>query len=188
MRPLPYAQSLFHLISSPRLFAKEVITSFEDGREISKWSFSGKHLFFDIDDTLGVHKGGLNADICKELNQLISAGKTVHLITNCSQGRAEEHRSKLREHDCHAEFWQHGLKPDFQWLLGELTTKSMSPSECSFYGDRPTMDLWMAWKAGFGHRVWIRGWRELSSQRTGFLRWIQDLEWTLLEPHLHRTD
>jgi ribonucleotide monophosphatase NagD (HAD superfamily) len=184
MRLLLYVSSLFQLIFRPSHFYKNVITSIEDQTNISQWKIWGKHLFFDIDDTLGVHRGGLNADICHSLDLLAENGKSVHLLTNCSHHRAEDHQRRLEEFSCKAELWTHGMKPNYHWLRREIEQRDMLLSDCCFFGDRPTMDLWMAFKAGFGYRVWVTGWRELSPEGKGPLGWIQSIEWKALEPHL----
>lgn len=181
MRFLPYAQSFLHLIRHPEDFGETVITGSEEETELSNWNTPSRHLFFDIDDTLTPHRAGLNEELCSILDQWTRQEKEIHLVTNCSQGRAEQHRQRLRDFNCKANLWPHGLKPDYKWLCRELGTRGISPKECSFYGDRPTMDLWMAWKAGFAHRIWVKGWRQHSNRGSGLLRWSQDLEWKLLD-------
>jgi hypothetical protein len=188
MRLLRYLQSLIFLLTSPKYFSEKVISSIEESREISKWATPSQHLFFDIDDTLGIHRGGLNEEICINLNTLVNQGKSVYLLTNCSLSRANEHKDRLKRYQCKATLWPHGQKPDHVWLKQELSSKGLKAEDCSFYGDRPTMDLWMAWKAGFGHRIWIKGWRSLSKDRTGPLRWIQNLEWRRLNPQFLETE
>jgi ribonucleotide monophosphatase NagD (HAD superfamily) len=147
--------------------------------DIQQWTIEPQsHLFFDIDDTLNAHRLGLNEAIIEKLNKLTQQGKTVALLTNCSAARAQAHLSQLG-HDSKIELWPVGRKPDYIWLTEAIAQRGWDPKDCAMFGDRPTMDLYVAYKASFGSRVWVKAWGINRPWRNP-LQWIQNIEWFLL--------
>jgi predicted HAD superfamily phosphohydrolase YqeG len=175
---LCYVRALAELVSGR---GHQWFTRIEEQSEIKLWpALEAGHLFFDIDDTLNAHRQGLTKEICCWLNDQMAQGKTVVLLTNCSESRAEEHRQRLLEHDCQAELWPVGAKPDVVWLKKSIDLNGWLVSDCAMYGDRPTMDMWLAMRAGFSERIWVKGWGKNRRYRHP-LSWIQGLEWYLLK-------
>ena len=156
------------------------MTRVELSSDLDQWeAFEAKHLFFDIDDTLNAHGQGLTEAICRWLDSHVDRGKTVVLLTNCSERRALQHQENLNIYACRATLWPVGGKPDVKWLLASVSLKHWVPSDCAMIGDRPTMDMWMAKGAGFSERVWVKGWGAHRSSIAP-LAWIQNIEWALL--------
>jgi predicted HAD superfamily phosphohydrolase YqeG len=172
-----YARALLELSLGK---SQHWVTHIEHHDDLEGWEpFRSVHLFFDIDDTLNVHRKGLTEKICCWLDDHVTRGKTVVLLTNCSEKRAQEHRERLLQYGCRAELWPVGGKPDVTWLLSCIHERSWSPSDCAMVGDRPTMDMWLAMKAGFSERIWVKSWGARRCYQHP-LTWIQGLEWRLL--------
>ena len=114
-------------------------------------------LFFDIDDTLNADQVGLDEACCKLLNRYAEQYSVV-LLTNCSERRAEQHRENIKRYQCQAELWEVGNKPNYPWLKKMILKRGWSEKKCAMFGDRPTMDIWCAYKAGFGGRFWVKSW------------------------------
>lgn len=121
--------------------------------ELSKFEV----LFFDIDDTLNADKKGLDENCCELLNRYAKSHSVV-LLTNCSGARADQHKENLVRFKCQAELWDVGRKPNYLWLKSMVESRGWSVDNCAMFGDRPTMDLWCAYKAGFSGRYWVRSW------------------------------
>lgn len=88
-----YFRSLLVLCFAPRV-AQRWVTEVQLESNFSKWKLSTPVLFFDIDDTLAKHGAGLTSALVVQLNHWVDEGHRVILLTNCSEGRACEHRSR----------------------------------------------------------------------------------------------
>jgi FMN phosphatase YigB (HAD superfamily) len=170
-----YLRSLLVLCLFPQK-AQCWVTEVELQRDCSKWSLSTPVLFFDIDDTLAEHGLGLSTALVLQLNEWVERGHRVILLTNCSEARAREHRSRREEWRGRFEIWPVGMKPNVRWMKAKMEAEAILPEECSMFGDRPTMDMWMAWQLGFARRVWVQAWGR-SVDRKGVLGWLQKQEW-----------
>lgn len=178
MRWWPYLASLRDLLFDRRHF-RSIHTDTTSEQDPRSWPTDGlKNLFFDIDDTLQPHGGAVSLEALDKLNGLME-GHRVILLTNCSEARADKHREAIQGREG-IELWPVGKKPDYKWLVGEMKKKGLKPEESAMYGDRPTTDLWMAWKAGFRRRCWVKAYG-CSSPRSPALAWIQKFEWRTLE-------
>jgi len=137
-----------------------------------------KHFFFDIDDTLNTNKAGLNLEICKLLNKFAQKGDVV-LLTNCSKKRKENHLSNLQKFQCSAQLWEVGKKPNYNWLNSKLIEKGWISNDCAFFGDRLSMDIWMAYKANIKERILVEGYTKQST--FGLIHLIRKIEaWLIL--------
>ena len=137
-----------------------------------------KHFFFDIDDTLNTNKAGLNSEVCDLLNQIAQQGDVV-LLTNCSQKRKKAHQLNLQKFQCSAQLWDVGKKPNFKWFKSKLIEKKWQDIDCAFFGDRPSMDLWMAYKANVKKIILVEGFTKKS--RFGLIHLIRKIEsWLIL--------
>jgi predicted HAD superfamily phosphohydrolase YqeG len=175
-----YLRALFDLCLGR---ASGWVSSVETELDYRAWVMPrSRHMFFDIDDTLNGHRKGLTPSICEWLNELSRGGKSVVLLTNCSEGRSREHQGRLEQYSCDAELWPVGAKPDHVWLRHRILERGWRVEDCAMFGDRPTMDLWMASKAGFAERIWVRAWG-LRRKYHSPLSWIQGLEWLLCRAH-----
>jgi predicted HAD superfamily phosphohydrolase YqeG len=169
--------SLVDLLNSRgKGWATHVVQTVQDA-ELEIVNF--KILFFDIDDTLNAHGLGLNEACCELLNQYAKQYSVV-LLTNCSQRRAEQHKENLSRFNCEAELWDVGKKPNHRWLRNRLSQKGWLPRNCAMFGDRPTMDLWCAYKAGFGGRFWVHSWAKKNPSNSMTER-IKRWEWRQMQ-------
>lgn len=94
--------------------------------------------------------------ICRSLNE-VAAHKSIVLITNCSKYRRRMHQSILKKYRCKAEIWAVGKKPNYRWIRSQIDDRGWELNECAMFGDRPTMDLWFARRAGFSKVIWVTG-------------------------------
>lgn len=150
-----YTLSLVDLLKSKGSgWATHIVETVQEAEpELSNF----RALFFDIDDTLNAHGLGLDEICCKWLNQVSETHSTI-LLTNCSQKRADQHMRNLKKFQCQAELWDVGKKPNYVWLKSMIEQRGWAVNECAMFGDRPTMDLWCAYQAGFAGRFWVRSW------------------------------
>jgi ribonucleotide monophosphatase NagD (HAD superfamily) len=144
--------------------------------DFTRWELHSSVVFFDIDDTLAAHGDGLNAKLVEQLNFWVEQGKRVILLTNCSLRRQAEHQRRSDKWQGRFEIWPVGKKPNLTWMSEKMLKENILPKDCSMYGDRPTMDIWMAYQLGFKHRVWVQAWGR-DRERKGALGWIQNQEW-----------
>lgn len=159
------------------------MTRVELQKDPNAWALpDAQHLFFDIDDTLNGHRLGLTEELSRWFSSLKDRGYNVVLLTNCSAARAEQHARRLERWPCGAELWPVGGKPDWRWVEQQLTARAWSVEACAMFGDRPTMDLWMAYRLNFSERIWVRAWG-VERRYWRPLTWIQGLEWCLLSRH-----
>ena len=173
-----YFKALITLIFAPKN-CRKWFTRHEPSQDLSNWEMGiQKYYFFDIDDTLNGHGQGLTQVLLTHLLQRVPQGSPVVLLTNCSKGRADRHRLQLQAFAGKIELWPVGMKPDYTWLRQALLLRGWEPADCAMFGDRPTMDLYMAYRAGFGCRVWVQAWGVGRPWRSP-LQWIQNLEWAL---------
>jgi predicted HAD superfamily phosphohydrolase YqeG len=115
-----------------------------------------RHFLFDIDDTLNINRHGLNESICDELNQYATLGDIV-FVTNCSNKRKKQHIQNIQKYKCNAQLWDVGKKPNYRWLIHNINHRGWKTSDCAFFGDRISMDIWMAFKANIKERVYVQG-------------------------------
>ena len=160
--------------------SRQWFTQIETQRDPRNWQFgNSKYFFFDIDDTLNAHGQGLKLELLEALKSSLPQEARVILLTNCSARRAREHQQCIQGSHLDVELWPVGIKPDYYWLLQALSLRGWNPRECALYGDRPTMDLYLAYQAGFASRVWVKFWGQQRAWKTP-LQWTQNLEWALL--------
>ena len=170
-----YFRSLLELRFAPQK-AQLWVTEVQLELDCSRWILSTPVLFFDIDDTLAKHGAGLSSALVLQLNHWVDEGHRVILLTNCSESRAREHRSRRERWGGRFEIWPVGMKPNVSWMRAKMAAEAIVPKDCSMFGDRPTMDMWMAWRLGFTCRIWVQAWG-LSEDRKGLLGWLQKQEW-----------
>jgi len=156
-----------------------VTKSIETHEEANPLLKDFKVLFFDIDDTLNAHGLGLDESCCETLNNYAKSHFVV-LLTNCSQKRAQEHGANLMRYQCNAELWPVGRKPNYKWLLTRVLERGWEPRQCAMYGDRPTMDLWCAYRAGFGARFWVQAWARKNKSKS-MMDAIKRWEWRQMQ-------
>lgn len=150
-----YLQCILELGLSSKSRKKSIYTHSTDS--ITKTfieSLDCKFLFFDIDDTLTSHGGSIHAELSEELNQFSDSHQVV-LLTNCGKKREKEHQANIQKYNCKAELWEVGKKPNYRWFFNKLNHYGWPTDKCAFFGDRISMDLWMAYKCNFKHRVHV---------------------------------
>lgn len=168
-----YVESILALLKTKgKNWATHSIDKVEDAEEyLSQF----QHLFFDIDDTLNGDGLGLDKKVCDLLDKY-SETHDVVLVTNCSSKRAQQHADNLNKFNCKAELWPVGKKPHYPWLKAEVENRGWSLDKSAMFGDRPTMDIWCAYKAGFAGRFWVKSWMQKSSP-SGLTWYIKKWEW-----------
>ena len=128
-------------------------------------------LVFDVDDTIGEHKGTIPERTIKMFKTLQEKGYKIAILTNCGRKRRVELNRVFRPLKIYIE--PTNLKPNPIGYFNVCKKMKINPENSAMFGEKLGTDIYGAYLAGYKERILVKPYTEIFGGKRS--RWIERL-------------
>jgi HAD superfamily phosphatase (TIGR01668 family) len=128
--------------------------------EYNKLYLDGCRLaVFDVDDTIGEHKGEITQKTKNLFEKLSNGGWKLVLFSNCTQ----ERRSQLINYfkNLNVEIYEKGGKPNPKGFIEICKENNVGPDKSVMIGEKLSTDIYGSYLAGYMYRILVKPYSEI---------------------------
>ena len=111
-------------------------------------------LAFDVDDTLGEHKGGISEQTIEFLNKASDEGFKLAILSNCGKRRMEEVVKVFGPMNIYIE--QSNTKPNPRGYFNVCNKLKVGTENAAMFGEKIGTDMYGAFLAGYKERILVK--------------------------------
>jgi len=135
-----------------------------------------KLMVFDVDDTIGEHRGLIPQKSLDLLNEIKSNGINVVIFSNCGSKRRNELEKVFLP--LQIKVVAASNKPNPKGYLAACRLSNTNPEHSAMIGEKIGTDLYGAYLAGYKERIMVQPYTKIFGGKKSMLivRWLRELE------------